>query len=54
MFRHYVAICVGSSWYVVVKSRRVQCIAINYALSMLCSLGSLSAMLRSLMELWVR
>ena len=52
-FRRSLKICVGSSWYVVAKNRRVWCIAINVTHRMVCNPGSLSAMLRSLMGLWI-
>ena len=52
-FREFVNICVGSSHYVVVRSRRGWCIAIIFVRIMFCSSGSLSAMLKSLMGLWI-
>ena len=44
-------ICAGSSRYVVVRSRRVWCIAIISAHSMFCSPGSLTAIFRFFVEL---
>ena len=43
--RQYVNVWVDSSWYVVVRSCRVWCMAIMYARTMLCSPGSLSTIL---------
>ena len=47
-FKQYVNIWVGSSWYVVVRSCRMWCMALIYARSMFCSPGSLFAIFRFL------
>jgi hypothetical protein len=51
--RQYVKICASSFWYVVVRRRRVWCIAIIYARNMFWSHGSLSAILRFLKGLYM-
>jgi hypothetical protein len=51
--RQYVKICASSFRYVVVRRRRVWCIAIIYACNMFWSHGSLSAILRFLKGLYM-
>ena len=46
-------ICVRSFGYVVVRMRRVWCMAINFACSIFWSHGSLSAILRFLKGLYI-
>ena len=52
-FRQSVKMCAGSFQYVVVRGQRVWCIAINYALSIFWSPGSLSMILRFLKGLYI-